>query len=96
MNVIKDIRHDLIDEIMQTEDVNLLNSIYHQLEKGKQITDVETTEIEAAIVEITEGVTLDQVVEAQSIEPITYSEIRVIVDEIDWDISLEELLQNID
>ncbi|MGB0839819.1 MAG: hypothetical protein ACPGXL_06745 [Chitinophagales bacterium] len=52
--------------------------------------------IEQATIEVRRGWTLDQIVVEQAIEQITYPEIRNIVDKMEWEVSLEELLESID
>jgi hypothetical protein len=59
MNDIKDIRHDLIQEIMHIEDLETLNSIYNTIEKRKKTIDLEKSQkIEHAIVEVKKRVDL--------------------------------------
>jgi len=97
MDKIKDIKQDLINEIMDIEDINALNALYQTLEHGKKASErIISEKIDEATIEVRRGWTLDQIVSEQNIDQITYPEITEIVENMDWEISLEELLASID
>jgi len=97
MNEIKDIKQDLINEIMDIEDINALNALYQTLEHSKKASErIISGKIDEATIEVRKGWTLDQIVSEQNIDQITYPEITEIVGNMDWKISLEELLASID
>jgi len=97
MDKIKDIKQDLINEIMDIEDINALNALYQTLEHSKKASErIISGKIDEATIEVRKGWTLDQIVSEQNINQITYPEITEIVENMDWEISLEELLANID
>jgi len=97
MDKIKDIRQDLINEIMNIDDVDSLKSLYQTIEQNRKAdTKSISQKIEEAITEVKEDGTLDAIVSEQNIEQITYAEITNIVENISWEVSLEELLASID
>lgn len=97
MDAIKDIRQDLINEIMNLNDLNTLNSLYETIEQSKKESEIaKPIKIDEAITEMKKGWTLDQIVAEQNVNQITYPEITEIVEHISWEVSLEELLANID
>jgi hypothetical protein len=90
-----DIKMDIINIISKIDDVDRLERIYKNIERD----DFESTpkpNIQDAIVEITEGLTYQQILEEQNYKPITYNEFRALADQIEWEHSLEELLAELD
>ncbi len=93
---IKDIRHDLINIIMKIDDVEKLNSIYNELDRESKIEKESSLSVENALTSIRSKVSLDEIVEEQGIDQITYSQIRKISGDIEWEHSIEELLKGLD
>lgn len=78
---------DLIEQAMQEAEV-----IPVEAEPA-----VPTLKLEDAIVEIREGVTLEEIMAEQNYKPTAkYEDIRKIADSIEWEHSLEELLEVLD
>jgi len=79
--------------LMNTTDVNTLKSVHRELETAK------TTEPDMSFMEavrpIREAVSLEGIMAEQNYKPITYEEFRAKADEIEWEESLEELLEAI-
>ncbi|MEN0006443.1 MAG: hypothetical protein AAF798_19985 [Bacteroidota bacterium] len=97
MSEIEAIRHSLISEIKHIDDLGTLSSIKDIILKNKKdIGNNIPNDIEAAIITVRKGWTLDKIVEEQNIDQITYPEIREIVESIDWEVSVEDLLQSLD
>jgi hypothetical protein len=48
------------------------------------------------VVEIREGVSYEQILREQDYHPISYNEFRELADQIEWEHSLEELLEALD
>ena len=97
MNEIKDLRHDLINEIMRIEDVDTLNSLYSSITMHKKTEEESIPRgVESAMIEVKKGWTLDRIVSEQAINQITYHELTTIAKEIEWEVSLTELLASID
>lgn len=90
-----DIKMSIINIISKIDDVDELERIHKELEKG-EYTSRNKPNIQDAIVEIKEGVSFKQILEEQNYKPISYEEFRNMADEIEWEHSLEELLAELD
>ncbi|MEM6261476.1 MAG: hypothetical protein AAGI38_03135 [Bacteroidota bacterium] len=94
MNDVKEIRYNLINEIMHIEDIDMLHSIFRIIAKRRK--QPVSGKLEEVVVEVKKGWTLDEIVAKKNIVPITYPEIVKIVDEIEWDVPLTDLLSSTD
>ncbi len=100
MNTAKDIRSDILEILIKVEDVKTLESIRYELEKiyQKSIGRAEDKRIPAfmkGVKPIRENVTLEQIKAEQNYKPVTYKEFREVADQMEWEESLEELLEAI-
>ncbi len=84
----------MIDLIMHTDDVERLSAIFRDLDTKRPIVDEHR--VEYAVVDIKEGVRLDEIVAQQTTIPITYHEISKMVSEETWELSLLDMLKEID
>ncbi len=96
-----DIKMNIIDLITRINDLNKLMLIYKNIEEvdnssvksdasGKQL------DYRDATIEIREGVSYEDILREQDYQPISYQEFRALVDQIEWEHSLEELLEALD
>lgn len=96
-----DIKMSIINLITRINDLNKLKLIYQNVE------EVDKSSVESAVsekrldfrdaaVEIREGVSYEQILHEQDYQPISYQEFRVLADQIEWEHSLEELLEALD
>lgn len=79
--------------------IDLIEKAMEEAEAVPLKVEVEppSLKLEDAIVEIREGVTLDEIMEEQNYKPIAkYKDIKKIADSIEWEHSLEELLEVLD
>ncbi|MCR9134309.1 MAG: hypothetical protein NXI08_17205 [bacterium] len=93
------LRKDIINVLTRIDDVKKLKLIFQQAEEIEEmniVEDEQSLNIEDGIVEVREGVTLDQLLKEQNYKPINYQEFKSLTDEIEWEHSLEELLENLD
>ena len=93
------LRKDIINVLTRIDDVKKLKLIFQQAEEIEEMNIVENEQnldIEDGIVEVREGVSLDQILEEQNYKPIDYQEFKRLTNKIEWEHSLEELLENLD
>ena len=100
MNTAKDIRSDILEILIKVDDVKTLESIRYELEKiykknAGQEENIKAPAFMKGVKRIRENVTLEQIRAEQNYKPITYKEFREIADQIEWEESLEELLDAI-
>lgn len=97
-----DLKINIINLITKIDDVNKLQNIYKNVEQQVSRPILNNTmakkklDFRDAIVEITEGVSYQQILEEQNYKPITYQEFRALADEIEWEHTLDELLAALD
>lgn len=96
-----DIKMDIINLISRINDLNKLKLIYKNVEQVDQIPSEsdstgEGPDFRNGVVEIREGVTFEQILREQDYQPISYKEFRALADQIEWEHSLEELLEALD
>ena len=89
-----DLKINIINLITKINDVDKLKMIYNNLEGDDQSNKNIT--LSEATIELREGVSFQQILDEQNYESISYQEFRKIADEIEWDHSLEELLEQLD
>lgn len=93
------LRKDIINVLTRIDDVKKLKLIFQQAEEIEEMNNTAgeiSIDIEDGIVDIREGVSLDQLLEEQEYKPTNYQEFRSLADEIEWEHSLEEILENLD
>ncbi|MEN0003574.1 MAG: hypothetical protein AAF798_05500 [Bacteroidota bacterium] len=93
-----EIKMGIIQLLTKIDDVNKLHLIYKQAVQLNENTETKSSSIaiEGAITEIEEGVTLEQILKEQNYQPFSYQEFRALADQIEWEHSLEELLEALD
>lgn len=102
MTNIRDLKLNIIDVLMQTDDLQTLTNIYQTLIKPTKKKEevikplLQKVAKEIPTTEIRSGVSLEQIIAEQETTPITYAEISVMVEETEWDVSLEEMLAILD
>lgn len=96
MNLANRLKFDIFNILFNTNDLNILKDIHHRLSKEKKLSQpVEDLPFAEAITTVREDVSLEQMMKEQNYKPITYEEFRKKADEIEWEESLEELLNAI-
>lgn len=93
------LRKDIINVLTRIDDVKKLKLIFQQAEEIEEMNIVEheqDLDIEDGIVEVREGVSLDQILKEQNYKSINYQEFKRLTNKIEWEHSLEELLENLD
>lgn len=99
MDLAKQIRFDILEIIFKVDDVKTLETIRHELETiYKDSSDQEDEDSDAplfmkGVKPIRENVTLEQIMAEQDYKPISYQEFRKLADKIEWEESLDELLE---
>jgi len=96
-----DIKMNIINLILKINDLNQLKLIYKNLEEVDEALArpaVSDTRIDFgdAAVEIREGVKYEQILREQQYEPVSYQDFRALADGMEWEHSLEELLEVLD
>lgn len=96
-----DIKMNIIDIITRINDVNKLKQIYKNVEEVENIPvkrdhSDNRLDYREATVEIREGVSYEQILSEQDYQPISYLDFRNLADQIEWDHSLEELVEALD
>lgn len=96
-----DIKMDIIKLASKIDDLNKLKLIYKNAERVDKLPNGSDSRIgkpdfTAAIVQIREGVSFEQILREQDYRPISYEEFRELADQIEWGHSLEELLNALD
>lgn len=92
MNSAKEIRSDILEILFKIEDVNTLESIRHQLEVVHNAKKEDLPSFLEGVRPIREGVSLAELISEQSYKPVKYDEFRGKVDGIEWEETLDELL----
>ena len=87
-----DLKMDIINIISQINDPDKLVRIYEKISNVSK----ERSNIKEAIVELTEGLTYDEVLKEQNYKHSNYKEFRESADKIQWKHSLDELLKVLD
>ena len=82
---------NIIKVIMSIDNDDALRKIENQAIKIK--SQIKKPNVFDAVKPIRENITIDQIVKEQNYKPITYQEFRKKADEIEWEESLEELLE---
>jgi len=91
MNNAKKIKSDILKILSKVDDVNLLKSVRNQLiNSDKEGDDLAFLK---AVKPIRKGVSLEQMMKEQNYKPITYQEFRAKADNLEWNETLEELLE---
>ena len=99
MDLAKQIRFDILEIIFKVDDVKTLETIRHELEmKYKDISEQEEENNEEplfmkGVKPIRENVTLKEIMAEQDYKPVSYKEFRELADKIEWEESLDELLE---
>lgn len=82
---------NIIKVIMSIDNDDALRKIESQAIKIKG--QIKKPNVFDAVKPIRENITIDQMVKEQNYKPITYQEFRKKADEIEWEETLEELLE---
>lgn len=98
MNTAKQIRSDILEILFKVDDVKALETIRYELEmiynkSSEQEKEEEEPKFMRAVKPIRENVTLEELMSEQNYKPITYEEFRELADKIEWEESIEELLE---
>ncbi|MEL6837524.1 MAG: hypothetical protein AAFP77_31235 [Bacteroidota bacterium] len=92
---------DIISLLSQINDLNELKRVYEEIKKIEiatpNVSDVKPKlDFRNATTEIGKSVSYKELLEEQNYQPISYETFRKLADEIEWDESLEELLEALD
>jgi len=98
MDTAKQIRSDILEILYKVEDVKALETIRYELEViYNESSDQEKEAVEPVFMKgvspIRENVTLEELMSEQNYKRIKYQEFRKLADQIEWEESLEELLE---
>ena len=85
-------KYKLIQQIIQLEDEQAISRIEKEVEQALSIDE----KLNLIIKPIRKSLTIDQMVEKQEYKPIKADEFFNIANEIEWEESLEELLEMLD
>ena len=84
------LRKEIIEKLLKVEDLETLESINEQL----KATDPEVLPLfMEAVKPIRAEASLEELMKEQNYQPITYKAFRAAADEIEWEASLDELLE---
>ena len=97
---VNDIQRNIIDLITRINDLKKLKLIYKNAEEvDKSSAEPTLSEkqlnIEEATVEIRKGIPYKQVLREQNYQTISYREFRALADQVEWEHSLSELLEEL-
>jgi transketolase len=94
MSTARQLRSEIIKIIKDLNDVEALASIRHQLEiVHRAKSDEPSPAFLEAVTTIRKDVSLKEIMAEQHYKPVTYEAFRKIADEIEWEESLDELLE---
>ncbi|MEL7222732.1 MAG: hypothetical protein AAGJ93_15530 [Bacteroidota bacterium] len=94
---VNDLKTHIISVISDINDIEVLKHIKYSVDVIKETDQGKSTlSFEDGITTIRSGVSADEIFAEQGNKSITYSEIREITRDIEWEVSLEELLENLD
>lgn len=100
MNMARELRMDIIETLFKIEDVEILQSIHHQLaekkESGGTLGISTVPNFMEAVKPIRGDVSLEKIMVEQNYEPIRYDQFREKAAKIEWQESLEDLLKALD
>ena len=92
MSKAQKIRTDIMEILSKIEDVSTLKSIHSDLVQKKETVKADIPLFMEAVRPIKEDVSLDEMIADQNYKPITYDEFRAKVDDLEWEETLDELL----
>ena len=97
MNKVKELKLEIIEELMMVNNLWLLSSLKEKLVEGKRAARDEKVPafMEAAIV-LRDDVSFDEIVKEQNRKPLNYDEVKAILNPIEWTESVDELLEELD
>ncbi len=93
VNDIQILKSDIVKMLKGITDINTLKSVHRELESAE--TAKPDMSFMEAVRPIRESVSLEEIMAKQNYQPIRYEEFRAKADEIEWEESLEELLEAI-
>jgi len=98
MESISDIKINLINLITKISDYKQLNALYAVVKSELESTSIDSStnnpvdKFERGKVTIRKGVAKDKIFEEQGRKPISFKEVKEIMTDEPWDLSLDELL----
>ena len=96
MNTTQQLRLSIIDIITKIEDINILQSMYAKLsQETKQQKNDNLPAFLEAVTNIRTNVSLEQLMTEQNYKSITYQAFRKKADELEWEETLDELLETL-
>lgn len=87
------IRKDIIEILLKIEDVNTLKLIHYDLIQEEVSKTNETPSFMEGVRPIREDVSIEEMILEQNYEPITYEKLRSNIEDIEWNESLDEVLE---
>lgn len=93
VNDIQILKSDIVKMLKSTTNIDTLKSVHRELESAK--VDESDMSFMEAVRPIRESVSLEEIMTEQNYKPVSYEEFRAKADEIEWEESLEELLEAI-
>ncbi|MEM6317483.1 MAG: hypothetical protein AAF960_07420, partial [Bacteroidota bacterium] len=91
VNELQSLRYKLIDLIMGISDIRRLRSLYREVQPLPS-----SPEPNIPVTEIRMGVTLEDIKAGQTVKEMNFEEFRKKIEEVEWEESLEELLDSLD
>jgi hypothetical protein len=96
MLTVNDLRMDIISTVSNIDNVEVLKWIREEIQNFKASSkDVKTLSFEDGITEVRFGVTADEIFAEQGNKSITHDEIKAITKDIEWEVSLHDMLDTL-
>ncbi len=90
-----DLKMNIIHIISNMNDLETLNGIYQSLADSAAVNR-EDTFLKVVAIELRDHVSFDDILKEQNYKPISYQAFRQAADAIEWEHSLDELLEALD
>jgi len=91
---VNDLKINIISTVSNINDFKALEWINDKVQKFKDpVEKVKTLSFEEGVTEIRSDVTADEIFAEQGNKSITYEEIKNITKDIEWEVSLDEMLE---
>ncbi len=88
MNASQKLRFDIMELVFKTDNVELLQLVKSELKKSAEKPD-----FLEAVKPLQKDLSLNQIIEKQNYKPVSYATFRAKADELEWNVTLEELLK---
>jgi len=90
------VKIDIITMVSQMEDEDTFQHIYEEVKAAQHPSNKDKSCLVDALTDVRQGVSYTQILAEQAYQPISYQTFRTLADQIEWEYSLEELLNALD